>query len=85
MNVRKPTKQEKEQAELWDTWSKGPSEFQWFYEDDETCLILEGNAEVFDARGYSISFGSGDWVTFEKGLHCTWKINRKILKRYRLG
>ena len=42
--VRKPTENEKEEAESWPIWEKEESEFPWEYSDQETCLYL-GNQE----------------------------------------
>lgn len=84
MEVRKPTEKEVEQASSWPTWEKGPSEFDWEYGEKETCYILEGSATVTADSGETISFGTGDWVVFEPGLKCTWKIDRAMKKHYRL-
>jgi uncharacterized cupin superfamily protein len=35
--------------------------------------------------GKIIRFGPGDWVEFEEGLECTWKINKAIRKKYMFG
>ena len=85
MKVRKPSTDEINKASTWDTWIKEPSEFPWFYDDRETCYILEGYATVKDKKGYSIEFGPGDWVEFEQGLECTWTITKIIRKKYRFG
>ena len=85
MKVKKPTAQEIKEADSWGTWGKEPSEFPWFYNDKETCYILEGEATVTDNEGNTISFGPGDLVEFEKGLECTWKISKTIKKRYKFG
>jgi uncharacterized cupin superfamily protein len=85
MEVRKPTDKDKKEAEGWGIWEKEPSEFPWEYEIKETCLILEGSAEVVSDDGKSISFGPGDLVVFREGLKCRWKIKEKIKKRYKFG
>lgn len=85
MKVKKPSKNEIDTTESWGAWSKGPSEFPWSYDEKETCYILEGNASVSDSEGNTIKFGPGDWVEFEEGLECTWKIDNTIRKRYKLG
>jgi hypothetical protein len=85
MQIHKPTPQEIEKTKNWGTWSKEPSVFEWEYDTKETCLILEGNAEVTDKEGNKIQFGPGDWVVFEKGLKCTWKIKKAIKKKYNFG
>ena len=83
MKVKKPSEQEISQASSWGTWSKEPSEFPWYYDDTETCYILEGQATVTDKDGNSVSFGPGDWVEFKQGLECKWKIDKTIKKKYR--
>jgi len=85
MILRKPTPEEIKKAGSWGTWSKEPSEFPWSYNEKETCYILEGNAKVTGIDGKSITFGPGDWVEFEEGLQCTWKISKTIRKKYKFG
>ena len=85
MKVKKPTEQEVNNTSNWGIWSKEPSEFPWQYDEKETCYIIEGEAEVFDKQGNKISFGPGDLVEFEEGLSCTWKVIKKIIKRYKFG
>ena len=85
MKVRKPSAGEIDQASAWDTWIKEPSKFSWYYDEKETCHILEGKAKVTDKQGNSIEFGPGDWVVFEQGLECQWTIAKTIRKKYRFG
>ena len=85
MFIKKASDEEIAQTKSWGTWSKENSTFDWFYDEKETCYILEGIAEVTDKEGNSISFGQGDLVCFQKGLSCTWKITSPIRKKYRFG
>ena len=85
MLVKKPDEKEIAGTSSWGTWSKEPSEFPWHYSDKETCYILEGSAEVTDEQGNKISFGPGDWVEFQEGLSCTWKVKETVKKRYMFG
>lgn len=85
MKVKTPLAEEKAKAQSWPIWTKEISEFPWFYEDRETCFILEGQAIVVDAEENRINFGPGDWVVFEKGVSCTWKIISPIKKHYHFG
>ena len=85
MKIWTPTDREIENAQSWGTWSKEISEFPWFYDDQETCLILEGEAEVSDNNGNKISFKAGDMVQFEEGLECVWKVIKPIRKKYVFG
>jgi uncharacterized protein len=82
--VRKPTEEEAQEARMWDTWSKTPSQFPWTYEDQETCFILEGRATV-QAEGQEVTFGEGDWVVLPQGLKCKWIIHQTIRKHYQFG
>ncbi len=85
MYVKKPTESEIASTGNWGVWGKEPSTFPWHYDEKETCYILEGSAEVEAEDGTIISFGQGDWVEFEQGIDCTWKISKTIKKRYKFG
>ncbi|MGE0076592.1 MAG: cupin domain-containing protein [Bacteroidales bacterium] len=65
----------------WPIWTKEVSEFDWFYDTEEECLILEGEVEVSSTEGvYTIK--AGDFVTFKQGLKCAWKVTKPIHKHY---
>ena len=85
MKVKKATPEDIKTTENWGTWSKEISEFPQSYDEKETCYILEGQATVVDNEGNEISFTKGDWVEFEQGLSCTWKITKDIHKKYKFG
>lgn len=85
IEVRKPSEKEIKMAQEWPTWSKEVSEFPWSYNEQETCFILSGRAEVEGENGERFSFGAGDWVVFPVGLTCTWRILEPIEKKYRFG
>ena len=83
--IRKPTEAEKQAAQSWPTWNKEVSEFPWEYDEQETCLILEGRATVTNEQGRKFTFGADDWVVFPVGMKCTWKIDQDIRKHYKFG
>ena len=85
MKVRKATQSDIESTNGWGIWTKEVSEFPWYYDEKETCYILDGEATVIDNQGKQISFTTGDWVEFKQGLSCTWKVIRPIKKRYLFG
>ena len=85
MQTSKPTKEQIESTSNWETWEKEVSEFPWEYDEQETCYIPEGEVEVTAENGEEINFKKGDWVVFEKGLKCTWKISKDIKKKYKFG
>jgi len=83
--IHKATEEEKKQAQSWPIWSKEASEFPWEYDQQETCLILEGDVTVTNEEGEAFNFGVGDWVVFPRGMTCTWKINQDVRKHYQFG
>lgn len=83
--VRKPTEQEIAESKCWGTWEKEVSEFPWTYSEKETCLILEGSAEVETENGEKATFKAGDLVVFPQGLKCVWRIKEPIRKKYLFG
>ena len=83
--IHKPTEEEKQRARSWPTWSKEASEFPWEYDQQETCLIIEGDVTVTNEQGERFTFGAGDWVVFPQGMKCTWKINKDVRKHYHFG
>ncbi len=83
--IGKPTEVQKKQAQGWPIWTKEASEFPWEYDEQETCLILDGDVTVINEEGERFAFGSGDWVVFPQGMKCTWKINKDVRKHYHFG
>ena len=65
----------------WPIWEKEVSRFDWEYDGDEECLVLEGLVEVETDQG-TFTIGPGDFVTFRKGLRCVWDVKVPIRKHY---
>jgi len=68
----------------WPIWEKEPSSFDWHYDETETCFFLDGEVTVQTKNG-GVSVRKGDWVTFPKGLSCTWVVKKAVRKHYRFG
>lgn len=66
----------------WPIWMKEASKFAWSYDSVEECLILEGQVTVETMDGKKVKFGKGDFVTFSKGLSCTWIVEKPVRKHY---
>jgi len=66
----------------WPIWEKETSHFPWVYNSIEECYFLEGEVSVETKDGKSVSFGQGDFVSFPKGLSCTWNIKKPVKKHY---
>ena len=63
----------------------GLSSFPWTYDEQETCLLLEGDVTVTPAGGEPVRFGAGDLVVFDAGLSCTWDVHAPVRKHDRFG
>ncbi|MDD5116582.1 MAG: cupin domain-containing protein [Candidatus Omnitrophica bacterium] len=66
----------------WPVWKKEKSSFPWSYDCIEECYFLEGDVTVEPKGGNAVSFGKGDFVTFPKGMDCTWNIKTPVKKHY---
>jgi len=69
----------------WPIWTKEASEFPWTYDEQEKCFFLEGDVVVTPDGGEPVQMGKGDFVTFPKGMSCTWKIKKNVRKHYQFG
>ena len=81
ITVRKPNDAEKAEMQTKPIWECGVSEFDWYYDSEETCLLLEGEVTVTHDGG-SVSFGTGDYVVLPKGLSCVWRVTKPVKKHY---
>ena len=68
----------------WPIWTRDVSRFDWHYDAEEQCLLLEGSVSVETDDG-TVTIGAGDFVIFPAGLACTWDIHEPVCKHYRLG
>ena len=69
----------------WPIWGCEVSTFPWTYDEQETCLLLEGDVTVTPDGGNPVRFGAGDLVVFDTGLSCTWEVHAPVRKHYRFG
>ena len=68
----------------WPIWICDVSEFDWEYDDKESCYLLEGEVVVSTSLE-TVKFSSGDFVVFPKGLKCRWKVIKPVRKHYTFG
>jgi len=66
----------------WPIWSCKPSKFDWEYDQNEHCFIIEGKFMVIGPEN-TIHVSSGDYVIFPKGLRCVWKVEQTVKKYYK--
>ena len=69
----------------WPIWTCDVSSFDSTYEDQETCLLLEGEVTVTPEGGAPVRFGAGDLVVFLAGMDCRWDVQKAVRKHYRFG
>ncbi len=69
----------------WPIWTCEASSFDWAYDDQETCFLLEGEVTVTPDKGGAVKFGAGDLVTFPAGMACRWDVHKAVRKHYRFG
>ena len=68
----------------WPIWTKEVSTFDWYYDEPEQCLFLEGEVTVqTDSGEYQIQ--KGDYVEFPQGLKCLWVVKKDVRKHYHFG
>ncbi len=85
--VEKPKKEQLENMGVfsWPIWEKEKSTFPWYYDEKETCYFLEGKVRVTPEGQKGIEIKKGDFVTFPKGMKCTWEILSAVKKHYKFG
>ena len=79
--VKKPTETEATKMLSMPIWTCDVSEFDWHYDNEETCLIIEGEV-IVKYGSKSVSFTEGDYVVFPKGLSCIWQVKKAVKKHY---
>jgi hypothetical protein len=65
----------------WPIWTKEKSVFDWYYDSQEQCLFLDGHVVIETPEG-NVEIQKGDFVTFERGLKCVWKVLEPVRKHY---
>jgi uncharacterized protein len=61
-------------------WSCTRGKFDWYYDWDETMMILEGSI-VLESEGMpSKRYGVGDAVFFREGAHAKWQVEDYVKK-----
>jgi uncharacterized protein len=61
-------------------WSCTEGKFHWYYDFDETIIILEGSI-VLESDGMPPKrYGVGDVIFFRKGAHAKWHVEGYVRK-----
>jgi uncharacterized protein len=61
-------------------WQCTDGKFNWFYDFDETILILEGSIVLENDAMRPTRYGPGDVVFFKDGAHAKWHVEGHVKK-----
>jgi len=61
-------------------WECSEGRFNWYYDFDETILILEGSIVLESDTMRPTRYGPGDVVFFRDGAHAGWHVERRVRK-----
>lgn len=67
--------------DTWSEWSCEASTFDWYYDESETCYVLEGDV-IVTTTDEKVHIKENMLATFPKGLECTWEVRRPLKKLY---
>ena len=61
-------------------WQCSEGKFNWYYDFDETILILEGSIVVESDTMSPTRYGPGDVIFFRDGAHAKWHVEGHVKK-----
>jgi uncharacterized protein len=61
-------------------WECTEGKFNWYYDFDETILILEGSIVLENDDMQPTRYGPGDVVFFRDGAHARWHVEGRVRK-----
>ena len=61
-------------------WHCTEGKFNWYYDFDETILILEGGIVLESDTMPPTRYGPGDVIFFKDGAHAKWHVERQVRK-----
>ncbi len=61
-------------------WQCSEGKFNWYYDMDETLLILEGSIVLESDTMPPTRYGPGDTIFFRDGAHARWHVERRVRK-----
>ena len=61
-------------------WQCSEGKFNWYYNVDETLLILEGSIVLESDTMPPTRYGPGDTIFFRNGAHARWHVEGRVRK-----
>ena len=81
MKIKVIKNKDKNKFVSWNIWKCKVSKFDWEYNQEEHCYIIEGRVIVIGPQN-TVNIKLGDYVIFPKGLKCVWEVHQLISKHY---
>ncbi|HLI99849.1 MAG TPA: cupin domain-containing protein [Bradyrhizobium sp.] len=61
-------------------WECSEGKFNWYYDFDETIMILEGSIVLESDAMRPTRYGPGDVIFFRNGAHARWHVEGRVRK-----
>ena len=61
-------------------WDCTPGSFTWHYSEDETLVVISGEAFITNEKGEERRLAPGDMAFFPAGTSATWRVTSRIRK-----
>ena len=61
-------------------WECSEGKFNWYYDFDETVLILEGSIVLENDDMRPTRYSAGDVIFFKDGAHAKWHVEGRVRK-----
>jgi uncharacterized cupin superfamily protein len=61
-------------------WECSEGKFNWYYDFDETILILEGSIVLESDTMRPTRYSAGDVIFFRNGAHARWHVEDRVRK-----
>jgi uncharacterized cupin superfamily protein len=61
-------------------WECSEGKFNWYYDFDETIMILEGSIVLESDTMSQTRYGPGDVIFFRDGAHAKWHVEGRVRK-----
>jgi uncharacterized protein len=61
-------------------WSCTEGKFNWYYDFDETIMIIEGSIVLESEGAPPKRYGAGDVIFFRNGAHAKWHVEGYVKK-----
>jgi uncharacterized protein len=95
IEIRQPKVEELEKQGVfnWPIWEKEVSRFDWYYDTEETCYLLEGRVKVTTPHGEAANLVPAIGCPFPcrclnllaTARACIWEISVPVRKHFRMG